>query len=211
MNFSDYNAFRVTFQHLFEHDDSVSNTFSTHTMDTIIGLGEARVFNGDNSTSGLRASSMIEDYSAAVTNNASPLPSDLLELKEVRFSGERPLEILPLDRLRYMEAIGGSGDSRFCAQDGDTLRFYPVASGTVLGRYYARPAALESVTWGDATTFHRYPELFLYSALFEGAVFLGMVEKMGMWEAKYRQLAEGANHAERMRAYGGGPLRVRVR
>lgn len=211
MNFPTYEAFRVTFQHLFEGDDAVSNTFSTHTMDTLIGLGEARVFHGDDQTPGLRASSMLSNLSVAVSSNAAALPADLLELKEVRFSGERPLEILPLDRLRDAEAIGGGGDARFCAQDGDTLRFYPAASGTVLGRYYARPTALQSIAWGSATTFHRYPELFLYSALYEGAVFLGMVEKMGMWEAKYRQLAEGAERAERLRVWSGGPLRVRTR
>jgi hypothetical protein len=211
LNFANYEAFRVAFQKMFEGDDAASNTFSTHTMDTIIGLGEARVYHGDNITPGLRASTMVRSLSQAVTSNAASLPADLLELKEVYFSGERPLEILPLDRLRHMESLGGSGDARFCAQDGDTLRFYPTASGTALGRYYARPAALESVTWGDATTFARYPEVFLYAALYEGAVFLGMTDKMGMWEAKYRQLAEGANHSERMRVWSGGPLRVRAR
>ena len=208
MQFANYDAFRVAFQHMLEGDDSVSNTFNTHTMDTLIGLGEARVYRGDNSTPGLRASSMIEDYSATVTNTAADLPSDLLELKEVYFSGKRPLEILPLDRLRAAEIQAGGGDARFCAQDGDTLRFYPTASGTVIGRYYARP---DDIQGGLHATFNRYPELFLYAALYEGAVFLGMVEKMGMWEAKYRQLAEGANHAELSRVWSGGPLRVRVR
>lgn len=211
MQFADYNAFRVAFQHMFEGDDSVSNTFNTDTMDLLIGMGESRVFHGDNQTSGLRASSMLADLSAAVTANAATLPDDLLELKEVRFDGEIPLEVIPLDRLRAAEVYASGGDARVCAQDGDTLRFYPAATGTVLGRYYARPEALESVTWASATTFARYPELFLYAALFEGAIFLGMVDKMPMWEARYRQIADGANHAERMRVYGGGPLRVRAR
>ena len=211
MQFANYNAYRVAFQHMLEGDDSVSNTFSTATMDMLIGMGEFRVYHGDGQTPGLRASSMLADLSVAVSSNAATLPADLLELKEVRFAGERPLEILPLDRLREAEAIGGGGDVRFCAQDGDTLRFHPAASGTVLGRYYARPAALESVTWANATTFHRYPELFLYAALFEGAIFMGMADKMGMWEARYRSIAEGANHAERVRVYAGGPLRVRTR
>lgn len=211
MVFANYNAYRVAFQHMLEGDDTVSNTFSTDTMDMLIGMGEFRVFHGDGQTPGLRASSMLADLSVAVASNAAALPADLLELKEVYFSGKRPLEILPLDRLREAEVIGGGGDSRFCAQDGDTLRFYPAASGTVLGRYYARPAALQSVTWANATTFARYPELFLYASLFEGAIFMGMADKMGMWEARYRSIADGANHAERMRVWNGGPLRVRTR
>lgn len=211
MQFANYNAFRVAVQQFIENDDTAGSTFSVNTLDTIIGLGEYRVYHGDYSTDGLRASSMVKPLSLTVTSNAATLPADLLELKEVYFSGKRPLEILPLDRLRDHENIGGGGDSRFCAQNGDTLRFFPAATGTALGSYYCVPAALESVTWADATTFARYPALFLYSALYEGAIFLGLTDQQRLWEAKYRQLAEGANHAERMRVYGGGPMRVRTR
>ena len=213
MQFTNYEAFRVAVQHLFEGDDTASNTFSVNTLDLIIGLGEERAYHGDGQTPGLRASTMLADLSVAVASNAADLPADLLELKEVYFSGERPLDIIPLDRLRALEADGsGTGaTTRVAAQDGDTLRFWPTASGTLLGRYYAKPESLETVTWADATTFARYPQLFLYAALYEGAVFLGMYDKMPMWEAKYRALAGGANHSERMRVYGGGPLRVRTR
>lgn len=213
MDFANYNAFRVAVQQLFEGDDTGTETFSVNTVDLIIGLGEARVFHGDGMTPGLRASTMVTPLSQAVTANSADLPTDLLELNEVYFSGEKPLEIVPLDRLRAVEADAAlyGGDVRYCAQDGDTLRFWPLASGTALGSYYARPGGLETITWANATTFARYPELFLYSALYEGAIFLGMDRKMPMWETKYRQLADGANHAERMRVYGGGPLRIRVR
>jgi hypothetical protein len=212
MQFADYNAFRVAVQKLIEGDDT-NGTFSVNTLDLIIGLGEERVYHGDAKTPGLRASTMLADLSAAVSSNAASLPANLLELKEVRFSGKPSLDVIPLDRLRAMEAAGdGAGaDTRYVAQDGDTLRFWPTAAGTALGRYYAKPAALESVTWADATTFARYPQLFLYAALYEGAVFLGMTDKMPLWELKYRDLAEGANHSERMRVYGGGPLKVRTR
>jgi hypothetical protein len=213
VNFTDYNAFRVAVQHLFEGDDSISNTFSTATLDILIGLGEERVYHGDSKTPGLRASPMMSDLSVAVTSNAATLPADLLELKEVYFSGKPPLDVIPLDRLRALEAGDDStgADTRYCAQDGDTLRFWPPASGMVLGSYYAKPEALKTVTWADAKAFARYPQLFLYAALYEGAVFLGMTDKMPMWELKYRDLANGANHSERMRVFGGGPLKVRSR
>lgn len=212
MVFSDYNAFRAAIQKLIEGDDT-GGTFSVNTLDLLIGLGEARVYHGDSLTPGLRASTMLKDLSVAVASNAAALPADLLKLKEVRFAGKPPLDIIPLDRLRAMEAAGdGAGaDTRYAAQDGDTLRFWPEASGTVIGRYYAKPAALESVTWALATTFARYPELFVFATLIESAPFLGMDARMPMWDAKYRSLADGANHSERMRVYGGGPLKMRSR
>ena len=213
MQFANYIAFRVAVQQLFEGDDNAGNTFSVNTLDTLIGLGEERVYHGDSKTPGLRASTMLSDLSVAVASNAVALPADLLELKEVRFSGERSLEIIPLDKLRMLEADAATntGTVRYAAQDGDTLRFWPESAGTVLGRYYAKPEGLETVTWADATTFARYPQLFLYAALYEGAVFLGMTDKMPVWELKYRDLADGANHSERMRVYGGSPLRMRTR
>lgn len=212
MQFADYNAFRVGVSWMLEGDE-LGPTFSVNTLDLIIGLGEARVYHGDGMTAGLRASTMQEPLSVAVASNAAALPADLLELKEVYFSGKPPLEIIPLDRLRALEADGVSSgaDTRYCAQDGDTLRFWPTASGTVLGSYYAKPAALETVTWANATTFARYPEVFLYASLYEGAIFLGMLDKQPVWEARYRQLLDGANHSERMRVWGGSPLRMRAR
>jgi hypothetical protein len=212
MQFADYNAFRVAVQKLIEGDDT-TGTFSVNTLDLLIGLGEARVYQGDAQTAGLRASTMEQPLSVVVTSNAAALPADLLELKEVYFSGKPPLDIIPLDRLRAMEAQGDitGADVRYAAQDGDTLRFWPQASGTVLGTYYAKPAALETVTWSEATTFARYPELYIFAALIESAPFLGMDARMQLWDVKFRSLADGANHSERMRVYGGGPLKMRVR
>lgn len=209
MVFSSYEAFRVAVQWLIEGDE-VTGTFSVNVLDLMIGLGEARVYHGDAMTPGLRASTMVKPLSVAVSANAAALPSDLLELKQVYFSGEKPLEMIPLDRLREYEAIGGSGDVRYAAQDGDTLRFFPAATGTLIGSYYGKPEALETVTWANATTFARYPELFVFATLVESAAFLGMDARIPVWEAKYRQLASGAAHDERMRAYSGSRLRQRA-
>lgn len=214
MQFADYDAFRAALQILIEGDDTAGSTFNTSTLDLMVGLAEGRIYGGDRDTPALRSSVMVEPLSVAVTSNAAALPADLLELKEVYFSGKRPLEIIPLERLRSFEAEGSTGgaDTLFCAQDGDTLRFWPTASGTVLGSYYAKPESIVTVTpWADATAFARYPQLFMYACLFEAALFLGMTAKMPIWEARFRQLMDAANHDEAMRVYAGGPLRIRVR
>jgi hypothetical protein len=209
MQFASYDAFRNSLFWLIEGDE-LTNTFSVNTLDLIVGLGEGRVYHGDNMTAGLRASTMLTDLSVAVASNAADLPADLLELQEVYFSGEKPLEIVPLDRLRRLSDDYAGGTPRYAAQAGDTLRFWPEASGTVIGSYYAKPESIVTVDWADATTFARYPEVFTFACLFEGALFLGMHEKAKVWESRYRQLADGANHSERMRVYGGGRLRVRT-
>lgn len=207
MQFASYNAFRVSLQWLIEGDE-LTDTFSVNVLDLIIGLGEARVYQGDALTPGLRASTMLSTATLPITANVATLPAALLELKEVYFDGEKPVEIVPLERLREYLKIGGGGLTRYAAQDGDTLLFYPEASGDVEISYYAKPADLEA---GLHTTFTRYPELYMFAALLESAAFLGMDRRIPVWEAKYRQLASGALHSERMRVYGGSRLRQRAK
>jgi hypothetical protein len=206
MTFANYDAFRVGFMQLADGDDVSQASFSPTTADLIISMGETRVY------SDLRASTMVEALSLAPTAGVYTLPSDLIELKELYFSGEEPLEIVPLDKLRKLIAAGASsGDVRYAAQNGDKLLFWPEqTTATVLGSYYARPEALKTITWADATTFARYPECFLYAALMESTPFLGD-GKYQVWERKYSQYLGMAQHSERMRVYGGSPLRVRAR
>ncbi len=203
MTFANYNAFRVAVQWLIEGDE-MTDTFSVNVLDLIIGIAEERVYRD------LRASSMVTALNVAVVANVAALPATLLELKEVYFSGNRPLDIIPLDRLRALEAGGstGGGDAIYCAQDGDTLRFWPATTGTVLGSYYAKPAALETAL---NPTFTRYSELFVFAALVEAMPFLGMDAKVPMWNERYARALSDAQQDERMRVYGGGPLRMRTR
>ena len=212
MRFATYQAFRTSLQWLIEGDE-LTNTFSINVLDLIVGLGEARVYRD------LRATTMQTALSLAVTSNAATLPTDLLQLKEVYFSGKSPLQIVPLDRLRALEANTATNGSTtiVCAEDGDTLRFWPPAADadTVLGAYYAKPGALSDATtaplWALQTTFARYPEVFIYACLVEAMPFLGMENKVAGWEARYEKALVDAMGDERMRVYAGGPLRMRTR
>ncbi len=155
---------------------------------------------------------MVKEATIDASGNVLALPADLLELKEVFLGTDKTIEIVPLDKIHkhINDGVGGNR-SYYAAQDGDTLKFWPQADGDVTIKYYARPADLETINWTLATTFKRYPELFIFSTLYEAALFLGMDDRVPAWEAKYRALADGANHAERMRVYGGSPLKVRPR
>jgi hypothetical protein len=210
MVFPTYQAFRTSLQWLIEGDE-LTNTFSINVLDLIVGLGEARVYRD------LRASTMLSTFATAAVSNAVTLPTDLLELKEVRFDGQKPCDIIPLDRLRALEADAATTgyDVAYCAQDGDTLRFWPVATDTALGSYYAKPGALADATtptlWALQTTFARYPEVFIYACLVEAMPFLGMEAKVPMWDGRYAKALSDALADERMRVYAGGPLRMRTR
>jgi hypothetical protein len=208
MQFANYTAFRTAVSQLIEGDDTSGNTFSVGTLNLLIGLGEGRVYNGDNATQGLRASSMIESASVAVSSNAADLPADLLALKEVISTQGRPIEVIGIERMRDLLLSGiAQGNTVYCAHEADSLIFWPEYSGNVTLNYYARP---DDIKDGLHDTFNRYPELFIYASLFEAALYMGMDARLPAWEAKYRQLADGANHSERMRVYDGSRLRQRA-
>jgi hypothetical protein len=204
MAFSTYSQWRVALQQLLSGDDDVSQGyFSVDVLDMLVVMAESRV------NRELRASTMLTALSVAVSSNAAALPADCLELKEVYFSGDRPLEIVRLDKLRELIADATSaGTSYYAAQDGDTLVFWPSATGTVIGKYWAKPAALSA---GLHTTFQRYPEVYTYATLVEAAPQLRDDARIPLWEQKYQQALNDAMHVERMKAYGGSPLRIRAR
>jgi hypothetical protein len=174
----------------------------------MIALAESRVYRD------LRATTMEKPLSVVVSSNAAALPADLIELNEVYFSGGQPLQVITLDRYRTLSAIGvpNGATTCVCAQDGDTLRFWPAATGTVLGSYYAKPDPLETITWANATTFARYPELFLYAT--HGGSHAdprhgGQACSCGRPSTSRRSITQPSD--ERMRVYGGSPLRIRTR
>jgi hypothetical protein len=176
----------------------------------MIEQGEARVYYGDEDE-GLRASCMEAPINLAVASNAVTLPADLLQLKEVYFSGYRPLEMISLDRLRLYEQEGVSaGVPRYYAQDGDTLRFWPRASGALLGTYWRLPGGMASGTWATHETVNRYPELFIHAALAESGPFYGDDARIPIWEGKLRTWRAAAKRSERVRATG-SMLRMRAR
>ena len=208
MIFTSYDQFRSRVIALIDGDDVSQASFSVNTADIFIGFGENRVYRD------LRASSMVTALSLAPVAGVYTLPSDLIELKELYFSGEEPLEIIPLDKLRKLAAAGASsGQVRYAAQNGDKLVFWPdETTATVLGSYYAKHPALETAGWdAQIPTLHRYPECFIYAAMCEAAPFMGEDSRLPMWEAKYQQAIRNAHSDEQMRVYGGSPLRVRAR
>jgi hypothetical protein len=119
MQFSDYQDFRLACQKLIEGEDEDQATFSTAVLDTLIGLGEERVYNGDEVVPGLRASTMVTALAITPSSGVYSLPADLLELKELYFDAARPIEIVSRERLRRMGALSSNGSGLYAAQNGE--------------------------------------------------------------------------------------------
>lgn len=204
MNFASYSDFREKVRVLIEGDE-IGETFSTTTLDLIIGLAEQRVYRD------LRASTMYTTATlTTVASNALALPTSLLALDRVSIGGDQ-VEVTDLWRVEELINGGASASNpTYCAQKGDTLIFFPeVADSTsIVLSYYARPA---DVSAGINTTVTRYPEVFLYASVAESAPFLGEDNRVGLWEQKYANALAQATKDERWRTYDGSPIRVRNR
>ena len=200
MNFTTYNDFRVKVQWLIEGDE-LQNTFSPDVIDTIIALGEQRVY------ADLRESSMVAPLALTVTNNTATLPTDLLELKYLADDSNVPVEVIAYDRLK---SIGPdtAGRTLYAAQMGDRLEFWPSAPATLNGWYYQRPPDLKLAL---NSTFNRYPECFLYAALTASASVIGESNRIAEWDGLYKNSMVNAMRLESQRAYGGSRIRMRAR
>ena len=191
--------------------ESVSSTIEPATLDQMIVLGEALVHYGDELRSGpLRASSMEADLTGSVAGTLAPIPADCMELSIVWLDDSEPLDVVPETDLRSRLKWSGGGSARQVAQAGDNLVFLPAASDgqAVNGRYYAKPPALKDELH---PTFNRYPELYLYAALYSATPFLGFDRRIPVWQAYYRSLLSQANKQEQHRVYSGSRLRTRTR
>lgn len=204
MNFASYSDFREKVRVLIEGDE-IGETFSTTTLDLIIGLAEQRIYRD------LRASTMYTTATlTTVTGNELALPTSLLALDRVSIGGDQ-VEVTDLWRVEELINGGASAsDPTYCAQRGDNLIFFPAVadSTSITLSYYARPT---DVSAGINTTVTRYPEVFLYASVAESAPFLGEDNRVGLWEQKYANALAQATKDERWRTYDGSPIRVRNR
>lgn len=212
MAFTSYDEFRAATLLMIDGDD-VHSDIQPATVDLMISLGEALVHYGQQSapTDGrilgpLRASSMEEALTGTVASNSVAIPADCMELSIAWLDNGTPLEVCAENDLRTRLPWIGGGNPRKVAQAGDTLIFSPTAAnGAVLGgRYYAKPPALKEELH---PTFQRYPELYMYAALYSSAPFLGFDRRIPVWQSYYATLLDQANAQERMRVKSGGRLR----
>ena len=205
MTFASYAAFRAAVQTLLDGDDISQSDLGVATLDLIIAAGEDRVYRN------LRSSTMEAALTGTASGNALALPSDFIELKNIRIAGFKSAVFAPYEAMESLiqQSTTTSARSAWYSFEGDSLVFYPkLPDGTAItGRYIKRFSALSG---GLNALFNRHPDIFLYAALAESAPFLGEMTRLQIWEGKYQTLVTDANEQERRRQTRGSKLSTRV-
>ncbi len=196
MNISSYSDFRTI---VYTWADITTADVSTATMDNIISLAEDRLYRE------VRVSAIEAALSVTFTGGLGPLPNDFVELKQAKFSGKKPLTVVPLDTVDVWNVNNqGGGDALYIARNGENFVTAPATdSGTLIGRYYKRFSAISGGTNTFLTT---YPELWLYASLVETAPLLRDDSRIQLWEAKYQKAKDLAHAQDRQREFAGSPM-----
>jgi len=191
-------------QSLLDGDDISTSDLSVPILDTMIGVGEIKVYRD------VRSSTQDTALSITAVNNSAPLPADYLELKGAPYTPKfKTATYQPWETVQNYIQIGCtlSGQVTHYTFEGDAMIFYPPQSGAITGRYYKRFA---DISTGLNALFNRHPDLFIYAALSESAPFLGELTRLPIWQAKYSELSQSANEQERRRVTRGSKLATRV-
>jgi hypothetical protein len=135
---------------------------------------------------------MESALSVTLSNNVAAVPTDYLALRVAYFSGQPPLEKVSLDQLykRYPRGTSSmyGGSSRFIARNGANFEFGPgVASGTLLGTYYAKPTAIRAASSDAASHFliTDCPDLCLYGSLLQAMPYIKDDMRIPIWKGAY--------------------------
>ena len=212
MIFANYPDFRNKVLTLLDGDDVSTSDISASTLDLIISTGEQRLYRE------LRSSTQDTAFALTTTNNTIPLPADFLEMHGAPYVGTfvaavyAPWEVLT-NMIQIQAGIstylGNDNHPVYYSFQNDAMFFYPVQQdeADVQGQYYKR---FPDISTGLNALFTRHPDLFLYAALAEAALFVGEQTRQPQWESKYATLVGGANEQERKRYTRGGKLSARI-
>ena len=213
MVFADYAALRTTVQTLLEGDDISQSDLSVAVLDTLIGLGEVRIYRE------LHSSTQDTPFSQTTTNNQCALPSDFLEMHGAPYVGTFKVAVYkPWEYLQnciqleaaFSDWYGQANHPVWYSYQNDSMFFYPVMPDgtTVVGQYYKRFGDL--AVSGLNALFNRHPDVFIYAALAESAPVLGETARLPVWQQAYTSKLEEANEQERRRYTRGGKLATAV-
>ncbi len=148
--------------------DYLHRTDIDNISETWIELAEARIYRQ------LRSPEMVDFQDITFNSDNEPLPTGYVGMRQVLFSGARSpyaLQSVGLHALPRFQGSTGTGVRPLVyATEGLRISIAPVGVGDVVSlTYYRALPALQSTQTN--AMLDNYPQLFLYGALVEGAVF----------------------------------------
>jgi hypothetical protein len=157
----------------------------------------------------LRTRPMLTEFaSVALVDGAATLPDGFLAFKELRCdtSPSYTLASRPLEWIRNQPAT--SAAPLYYALTGDEVICWP-QSGSIVGTYYAEipDLATNSTNW----LLTNHPDLYLFAALTESALFTQDDSRIPLWAEKTSALIEQVKGTDIADAINGGPLTARAR
>lgn len=158
----------------------------------------------------LRVSDMEEDFpSTTLTDGAASLPAGFLSFKELRFDAATRYTLEPksLEWIRSQDNTS-SADPRAFAVTKDQVLVWP-PTGPIIGTYYTEIPALadSSTNW----LLDSSPELYLFAALTESALWLQDDSRIPLWADKASTLLDMVQRTDDRNLFDGGILTVVAR
>lgn len=172
----------------------------TDAIPEFIQDAEARIYND------LRLRFMETAYTG--TTGAPSLPADFLEWIYLYVDADTRQKLTRKDAEWIVTNYPAkTGTPKFFARDGDSLMFGPAPSGDfdLIGRYYARPAALSDSNTSNWLIVNA-PDLLRYGAMCEAAIFTLDDERAQLLETKYQTARRRVEHTEKREAGSGSLL-----
>lgn len=156
----------------------------------------------------LRTRDMETSASVTITSGSGPLPSDYLEMRELKTSGDNPRICTPVDPTygdRYYN-WSSSLDPFHYSIVGSTINVYPpAASDTLTAVYYQEipDLATNSTNW----LLTKAPNVYLYGSLIHAAKFMEEREDMMKWRQDFEEGLKNLRIENTMSRYAKAQIR----
>lgn len=144
----------------------------------------------------------------ALVSGAMTLPTGFLEFEELRAVTADPYTLQPKTIEWIRNKPADTGDPIYFAVTGTEVVCWPTG-GSITGSYYQEIPALSANATNWLLTSH--PDIYLFAALEEAAIFTQDDARMRLWASKAAGLMEHLQSDNQRATFGGGVLSVRAR
>lgn len=189
-----------------------NDTETSDALPDLIFLAENRIYYGSGESAFFsppfrcRYNEKLADM--AIDAQSESLPSDYLALRRF-FQDSWPydMQYLQPDDFWSRAAINSKGAPRFYTIEGENIFFYPTPDKIYTGKlnYYYFPTRLSDTNISNPI-FLRFPNLYLYAALLEAAIFVDDSNGVQNWHGLYSGTIAGILRQDESDRFGAAPL-----